>query len=101
MHVCSVFPAPLTQVSLGHADTRVADGQVASLLVGRDANVEVLLRIEYAWVGEGGVAYLVQSVGGVGDELSQLKVESKREGVSYSDGRTLSSTLLTKISLLE
>jgi hypothetical protein len=53
------------------SDTRVADGEGSVGLVGGDADEEVLLRVELARVGEGGVADLVEGIGRVGDKLTK------------------------------
>ena len=76
------------QVSLGHADTGVADGEELVLLVGDDADVQLLLGVEDGGVGEGGVADFVESIGAVGDQFSQEDLLVRVEGVwSGSSGR--------------
>jgi len=55
----------IDHVSLGHTNTRITDGEGLVLLVGGDANVEFLLRVELTGVGEGGVADFVEGIGSV------------------------------------
>jgi hypothetical protein len=59
------------KISLGHADTSVADGEDTMLLVRGDADVEVLLRVELGGILQGLVADLVEGIRCIGDELSQ------------------------------
>ncbi|KAK8922658.1 hypothetical protein VCV18_006717 [Metarhizium anisopliae] len=57
--------------SLGHTNTGIPDGQSLGLLVGDDINAQVLSRVELGRVGQGLVADLVQSIGGIGNKFSQ------------------------------
>ena len=50
------------KVSLGHTDTSITKGEDFVLLVGGDANKELLLGVEYGGVGEGGIADFVQGI---------------------------------------
>jgi hypothetical protein len=58
-------------VSLGHADTTVADGEHFILFVRDDTNEELLFRIEDGRIGEGSVANFVQSIGAIGDNFTK------------------------------
>ena len=58
-------------VGLGHADTGVADGERLVLLVGRDADVELLLGLERRRVSQRLVADLVERIRAVGDDLAK------------------------------
>lgn len=72
------------EVSLGHTDTSVADGEDLVGLVGSDADVELGLSLELGGVGEGGIANLVESIRTVGNEFSKedllVAVESVCDG---------------------
>ena len=68
-------------VGLGHTDTGIAEDEDLVLLVGNDADEELLLRVELRGVGEGGIADLVESIGAVGDELAQEDLLVRVEGV--------------------
>lgn len=57
--------------SLGHTNTGITDGQGLGLLVRDDVNAQVLARLELAGIGQGLVADLVQSIGGIGNKFSQ------------------------------
>lgn len=59
------------EVGLGHTDTSIADPEELVLLVWSDADEQILLSIKLRGVGEGLVADLVESIGGVGDQLSK------------------------------
>jgi len=59
------------QVGLGHTDTGIDDGQCAGRLVGDKLDVELLAGVQLAGIRQGLVADLVQSIGGVRDQLSQ------------------------------
>lgn len=85
----------VNEVGLGHTDTGVPDGKGLGLLVGGNSDVEILLGVELAGVGEGSVPSspsrfggqlqawsgarrrsrdapdLVKGIGTVGDELSE------------------------------
>ena len=71
-------------VSLGHTDTRVADAKGLVLLVGGDADIEILPSVELGWVSERGITDFVEGIGSVGNQLSQenflVRVESVYEG---------------------
>ena len=58
-------------IGLGHADTGVADGERLVLLVGRDADVELLLSLERGRVSQRLVADLVERIRAVGDDLAK------------------------------
>ena len=57
--------------SLGHTDTGITDGEGLGLSVGDQVDAEILARVELGGVGQGLIADLVQSIGGVGDQLTQ------------------------------
>lgn len=57
--------------SLGHTDTGILDGEGLGLLVGDDVNPQILARVELAGIRERLVPDLVESIGGVGDDLSE------------------------------
>ncbi len=59
------------EISLGHADAGVHDGEGLVLLVGRDLDEEVLLSLELGGIGEGLIPDLVEGVGRVGDQLTE------------------------------
>merc|ERR1712032_1717729 len=59
------------QLVLGHANSRILDGQGGVGLVGDDLDVEVWLRLDLLGIGDRLVADLVQSIGGVGNQFSQ------------------------------
>jgi hypothetical protein len=68
-------------VSLGHTDTRIANGEGLVLLVGNDADEEILAAIKDRWVGKGLVADFVESIGSVGDDLPQKDFLVRVEGI--------------------
>ena len=68
-------------VRLGHADTGITDRQGLVLLVGDDADDEVLAAVEHLWVGERLVANFVESIGGVRDDLTKEDLLVGVEGV--------------------
>src|SRR5690242_18019793 len=57
--------------SLGHANTSVANGEGAVLLVRDDVDAKVLARVKDTGVREGLVTDLVERIGGVGDKLAK------------------------------
>lgn len=59
------------EVSLGHADTGVADGEKLVLLVRSDADEKLLARVEDRGVRQGCVTDFVEGIGAVGDQLSE------------------------------
>jgi hypothetical protein len=72
-------------VGLGHTDTGIADGEDLVLLVGNDADDEVLLGVEDGGVGERGITDLVEGIGTVRDQLSEEDLLVGVEGV-FDDG---------------
>ena len=58
-------------IRLGHADTGITDRQGLVLLVGDDADDEVLVAVDHRWVGERLVANFVEGIGGVRDDLTK------------------------------
>lgn len=71
-------------VGLGHADTGVADGERLALLVGRDADVKLLLRLERSGVSQRLVADLVQRIRAVRDDLAKEDLLVRVESVCQS-----------------
>ena len=69
------------EVGLGHADTGVADAEDLVILVGDDADEELLLGVEDRGVGEGLVADFVESIGRVGDDFTKEDLLVGVEGV--------------------
>jgi hypothetical protein len=57
--------------SLGHTNTGITDGQGLVLEIGDDVDAEILVGVELGGVREGLIANLVQSIGGVGDQLTK------------------------------
>jgi len=57
--------------SLGHTDTGITDSEGLVLLIGDDVDAKILVGVELGGVGQGLIANLVQSIGGVGDQLTQ------------------------------
>lgn len=68
-------------VSLGHADTSIDDCDRAVGFVWNDLNEEVLARVETRWIGQALVADLVESIGRVGDQLTEEDFLVRVEGV--------------------
>merc|ERR1719247_3681022 len=58
-------------VGLGHTDTGVGEGQGVVALVAGDVDEQVLLGLQELGVGQTLVADLVQSIGGVGDQIAK------------------------------
>lgn len=69
------------EVSLGHANTRVTESEDFVLLVGNDADEELLLGVEDGGVGEGGITDFVEGIRGVGDEFTKENLLVGVEGV--------------------
>jgi hypothetical protein len=67
--------------SLGHTETGIPDGQGLVGLVGDDVDAEVLARVKLARVRKGLVSDLVESIGGVGDDLSEENLLVGVDGV--------------------
>ena len=67
--------------SLGHTNTGITDGEGLVLLIGDDVDTEVLVGVELGGVRQGLIADLVQSIGGVGDQLTQEDLLVRVEGV--------------------
>lgn len=42
----------IDEVSLGHADSSVNNGQCAFMLVGNDVNLEVLPTVQFRWISQ-------------------------------------------------
>jgi hypothetical protein len=68
-------------VSLGHADTGVANLEKLVLLVGDDQDVEILLGIEHGRIGERSISDFVESIGTVGDQFTEEDFLVGVEGV--------------------
>lgn len=68
IEVCKVC---VVTYGLGHTDTGIPDCESLVLLVGNDIDAEILARVELAGVGESLISDLVQSIRGVGHQLSQ------------------------------
>ncbi len=88
------------EVGLGHADTGIDDGENLVLLVGDDADIEVLAGVKDRGVGEGCIADLVERVGRVRDEFSEedllVGVEGVcKERVSYASRSNTKARLRT------
>lgn len=74
LHIVSYLNRKLidgSTYSLGHTNTGITDGKSLVDLVGNDVNSEVLARVKLARVRKGLVSDLVESIGGVGDKLSE------------------------------
>lgn len=78
----------VNKVGLGHTHTGITDGENLVLLVGSDADVEILARLEDGGVGEGRIADFVEGIGAVGDELTKEDLLVAVEGV-YQIGRRI------------
>ena len=61
----------VNHISLGHANTGITDREGLALLVGDNTDEELLLGIEDRGVGQGGVTNFIESIGGVGNQLSK------------------------------
>ena len=61
----------IDHVGPGHVDTGVADGERLVLLVGRDADVKLLLSLRRGRVSQRLVADLVERIRAVGDDLAK------------------------------
>ena len=59
------------KVSLGHTDTGIADGEDLVLLVGGDADEEILARVKDGGVSERCITDLVEGIGRVGDQFTK------------------------------
>ena len=74
MYLCSGLgdgTKVVDEVSFGHTNTGIPDGEDLVLLVWGDADVKILLGVEDGGVGEGGVADLVEGIGAVGDDFTK------------------------------
>jgi hypothetical protein len=58
-------------VGLGHTNTSVADGQNFVLLVGDDADVQLLLAVKGGGVGQGSIADFVEGIRRVRDDFTK------------------------------
>jgi len=83
----------VNEISFGHADARIEDGDGLRLFVGDDLDEELLLGIELGRISEGLVADLVQGIGGVGDQLSEEDFFVGVEGVD-DEGHQLGNLCL-------
>merc|ERR1712133_25265 len=81
------------EIGFGHADASVDDGQRLGFGVGDDLDLEVLARGQARRVGEGLIADFVESVGGVGDQLSKENFFVGIKGVD-DEGHKLSNLSL-------
>merc|ERR1712133_211002 len=81
------------EIGFGHADASVDDGQRLGLRVGDDLDLEILARVQARWVSEGLIADFVESVGGVGDQLSKENFFVGIKGVD-DEGHKLSDLSL-------
>mmetsp|Transcript_8368 Transcript_8368/g.18980 ORF Transcript_8368/g.18980 Transcript_8368/m.18980 type:complete len:674 (+) Transcript_8368:222-2243(+) len=70
------------QVSLGHADAGVDDGERVVRLVRHDVDVELRLRLELGLVGESLEADFVERIGAVGNKLTKEDLLVGVEGVN-------------------
>ena len=84
MYLCSGLgdgTKVVDEVSLGHANTGIANGEDLALLVRDDADVQLLFGVENGGVGEGGVADFVEGIGCVGDDFTKEDLLVGVEGV--------------------
>jgi hypothetical protein len=72
----------MSTYSLGHTNTGITDGEGLVLQVGDDVDAEVLARVELGGVREGLITDLVQSIGSVGDQLTQENLLVRVDGVN-------------------
>lgn len=73
------------EVGLGHANTGIANGKSAILLVRSNADVEILLGVKLGGILQCLIADLVKGVRGIGDELSQkdfLRISKGRSSIN-------------------
>lgn len=75
------------KVGLCHTDTGITDGEDLVLLVGGDADVEVLTGLEDGGVGEGRIADFVDGIGAVRDEFTKEDLLVAVEGVCEIEKR--------------
>jgi len=61
----------IDHVSLGHADTTIADGEYFIFLVWSYADEELLLGLEDGRIGEGGVANFVKRIRTIRDDFTE------------------------------
>jgi len=61
----------IDHIGLGHANTSVPDGKNLVLLVGNNADVEFLFMLKRRRVGKRRIAYFVEGIRAVGDQLPQ------------------------------
>lgn len=59
------------QVSFGHANARIDNGDGVVCFVRDDVNVQLWVALEHSLVGKALKANFVQCIGGIGDELTQ------------------------------
>ena len=74
MYLCSGLgdgTKVVDEVSLGHTNTGIADGKDLVLVVGGDADVEVLSAVEDGGVGEGSITDFVNGIRAVGNQFTK------------------------------
>jgi hypothetical protein len=69
------------QISLGHTNTGISDGEGTLLLVGSNSDKELLLSVEGRRIGKSLVSDLVESIGRVGNQFSKENLLVGVEGV--------------------
>lgn len=69
------------EILLGHTNTGIADGEGLVGLVGDDLDLHLLAGLEDLGVCDGGEADLIESITGVGDELTKEDLLGRVEGV--------------------
>lgn len=59
------------QVCLGHTDTGIANGENVILLVGDDANVQLLFILESGRIGQRSISNFIERIRAVRDQFTQ------------------------------
>lgn len=59
------------EVCFGHTDTGITDGEELILLVGRDADAELLAGVKSGRIGQGCITDFVEGVGAIGNQLPE------------------------------
>jgi len=75
------------EISLGHTDTGIADGEDLVVLVGNDPDVQLPLSLEDRGLGQRCIANFVESIRSVGNQLSQEDFLVGVEGVCHKGVR--------------
>jgi hypothetical protein len=90
------------ELLLGHTDSGINDGQGVGVFVWDDLDLEVWVRLrtKFLWLSDGLVSDFVQSIRGIGDQLSQEDILVGIEGVDDESHQLVNVCVESKLLCL-